>query len=56
MMTSPHLTPDDIAETLGLTRNAYAVRVHRVRRRIDELSRNYDAPGKEVDHEEPRTA
>jgi RNA polymerase sigma-70 factor (ECF subfamily) len=56
MMTSPHLTPDDIAETLGLTRNAYAVRVHRVRRRIDELSRSYDAPGAEVDHEEQRPA
>jgi RNA polymerase sigma-70 factor (ECF subfamily) len=56
MMTSPHLGPDDIATALGLTRNAYAVRVHRVRRRIDELSRSYDAPAKEVDHEHRRPA
>jgi RNA polymerase sigma-70 factor (ECF subfamily) len=56
MMTSPHLTPDDIATTLGLTRNAYAVRVHRVRRRIDELSSSYDAAGKEVGHEQRRPA
>jgi len=55
-MTSPHLTPDDIATTLGLTRNAYAVRVHRVRRRIDELSRSYDEAGKEVGHEQRRPA
>jgi len=56
MMTSPHLESDDIAKALGLTRNAYAVRVYRVRRRIDELSREYDAPGKEVRHEEQRGA
>jgi hypothetical protein len=56
MMTSPNLEPDDIAKALGLTRNAYAVRVHRVRRRIDELSRDYDAPGKEVRHEQKRGA
>jgi DNA-directed RNA polymerase specialized sigma24 family protein len=42
LMTSPHLESASIAETLGLTSNAYAVRVHRVRRRIDELSREYD--------------
>jgi RNA polymerase sigma-70 factor (ECF subfamily) len=42
LMASPHLEPEDIAGILGLTRNAYAVRVHRVRRRIDELSRLYD--------------
>jgi len=42
LMTSPHLEASDIAEILGLTSNAYAVRVHRVRRRIDELSREYD--------------
>ena len=56
MMTSPNLQPDDIATALGLTRNAYAVRVHRVRRRIDELSRSYDEAGKEVDHEQRRPA
>lgn len=42
LMTSPNLEPADIAETLGLSRNAYAVRVHRVRRRINDLSRDYD--------------
>ncbi len=42
LMTSPHLEAPDIAEILGFTSNAYAVRVHRVRRRIDELSREYD--------------
>jgi hypothetical protein len=42
LMTSPRLEAPDIAEILGLTSNAYAVRVHRVRRRIDELSREYD--------------
>ena len=42
LMTSPHLQAPDIAEILGLTTNAYAVRVHRLRRRIDELSHEYD--------------
>jgi RNA polymerase sigma-70 factor (ECF subfamily) len=42
LMTSPRLEARDIAEILGLTSNAYAVRVHRVRRRIDELSQEYD--------------
>ena len=56
MMTSPNLEPDDIAKALGLTRNAYAVRVHRVRRRIDELSREYDAPGEEERHEQQQGA
>ena len=42
LMASPHLEASDIAEILGLTSNAYAVRVHRVRRRIDELSHEYD--------------
>jgi RNA polymerase sigma-70 factor (ECF subfamily) len=46
LMTAPHLEPGEIATILGLNRNAYAVRVHRVRRRIEELSRQYDrAPG-----------
>lgn len=53
LMASPHLEPEDIAEILGLTRNAYAVRVHRVRRRIDELSRQYDRVSEGV-HREPR--
>jgi RNA polymerase sigma-70 factor (ECF subfamily) len=42
LMTSPQLEAPDVAEILGLTSNAYAVRVHRVRRRIDELSEAYD--------------
>jgi RNA polymerase sigma-70 factor (ECF subfamily) len=42
LMTTPHLEATQIAEILGLTRNAYAVRVHRVRQRIEELSRQYD--------------
>ena len=42
LMTSAHLEASDIAEILGLTGNAYAVRIHRLRRRIDELSREYD--------------
>jgi RNA polymerase sigma-70 factor (ECF subfamily) len=42
LMTSPRLESVDIAVILGLSRNAYAVRVHRVRRRIEELSRQYD--------------
>lgn len=42
LMTSPDLDPNDIAGVLGLTRNAYAVRVHRVRKRIVELSLRYD--------------
>jgi len=42
LMASPELESEDIAEILGLTSNAYAVRVHRVRRRIEELSQQYD--------------
>ncbi len=42
LMMSPHLDAAEIAEILGLSRNAYAVRVHRVRRRIEELSHQFD--------------
>ena len=51
LMMSPHLETSDIAEILGLTSNTYAVRVHRVRRRIDELSREYDRASEEAQHE-----
>ena len=56
LMTSPHLEPEDISEILGLTRNAYAVRVHRVRRRIDELSRQYDRASEGGEHYGQRRA
>ena len=31
-----HLTPDEAAQALGCSRNAYAVRLHRARKRLDE--------------------
>jgi len=53
-MTAPDLDPGDIADILGLTRNAYAVRLHRVRKRLAELSYQYDgAMDREGGNREP---
>jgi RNA polymerase sigma-70 factor (ECF subfamily) len=34
-----HLTPDEAAQALGCSRNAYSVRLHRARKRLDEQLR-----------------
>lgn len=38
------LTPEQAARVLGLTANAFSVRLHRARRRLDQLSHPSDLP------------
>lgn len=42
VMTTPDLSAAEAADMLDLTKGAYAVRVHRVRKRIEHLERQYE--------------